>query len=138
MARTDSFAGEGLASVIARCKTYIEAGADAVFADALASQSDFKALADAIDAPILANMTEFGCTDLLSLQQLRELGVSMALYPLTAFRMMNAAADIAYKNLKVGGDQRALIGQMQSRDQLYELLDYYRCELEIDRHHHGD
>lgn len=138
MARTDSFAGEGLASVIARCKTYIEAGADAVFADALASQSDFKALADAIDAPILANMTEFGCTDLLSLQQLRELGVSMALYPLTAFRMMNAAADIAYKNLKVGGGQRELIGQMQSRDQLYELLDYYRCELEIDRHHHGD
>lgn len=138
MARTDSFAGEGLASVIARCKAYVEAGADAVFADALASQSDFKALADAIDAPILANMTEFGCTDLLSLQQLRELGVSMALYPLTAFRMMNAAADIAYKNLKVGGDQRALIGQMQSRDQLYELLDYYRCELEIDQHHHGD
>lgn len=138
MARTDSFAGEGLASVIARCKAYIEAGADAVFADALASQDDFQALTNALDAPVLANMTEFGCTELLSLQQLRELGVSMALYPLTAFRMMNCAADIAYQTLNVEGDQRKLVPHMQTREQLYELLDYYQRELEMDRHHQGD
>lgn len=138
MARTDSFAGEGLASVIVRCKAYIEAGADAVFADALASQGDFQTLVNALDAPVLANMTEFGCTELLSLQQLRELGVSMALYPLTAFRMMNCAADIAYQALNVEGDQRKLVPHMQTREQLYELLDYYQREFEMDRHHQGD
>lgn len=138
IARTDSFADEGLESVIARCNAYVEAGADAVFADALISAGDFKTLAGAMDVPILANMTEFGCTELLSLEQLRELGVGMALYPLTAFRVMNHAADIAYKTLKLDGDQCALTGQMQNREQLYKLLDYYSSELEIDRRQHRD
>lgn len=138
MARTDSFAGEGLPSVIDRCKAYIEAGADAVFADALVSQSDFTALAGAVGAPVLANMTEFGCTELLPLERLNNTGVAMALYPLTAFRMMNFAADAAYQTLKEEGDQSRLISKMQTRDQLYELLGYYRSELEIDIQYQND
>lgn len=133
IARTDSFADEGLASVVERCRAYIAAGADAVFADALESQSDFQILAESVNAPILGNMTEFGCSELLTLAQLREAGVAMALYPLTAFRAMNFAAERVYKALKCDGHQRELVAQMQSREQLYALLDYYRCELDIDR-----
>lgn len=133
MARTDAYAGEGMSGVIDRANSYIEAGADAIFADALPSAGDFKQLAENISVPLLANMTEFGCTELLSLHTLQKSGVAMALYPLSAFRMMNRAAELTYQTLNHRGDQQSLLGQMQTRDELYALLEYYQAELAMDQ-----
>ncbi len=133
MARTDSVANEGLACGINRAKKYIAVGADAIFAESLCSLEDFQAFARSLSVPVLANLTEFGQTPLFGLDEMRGTGVAMVLYPLTAFRMMNGAAYRAYKTLRKTGAQGALINEMQTREELYELLDYYRYEAQVNR-----
>lgn len=133
MARTDAAAGEGLDSAIARAAAYVEAGADLIFAEALTEPDHFRKFSQAISVPVLANMTEFGKTPLLSLEQLRSLGIRIVLYPLTAFRAMNAAAVHAYKTLRTEGTQQSLLPSLQTRAELYEVLDYYNLEAKLDR-----
>ncbi len=133
MARTDAFANEGLQGAIDRIHQYIAAGANAVFPEALTSLEEFKAITAAISVPIIANITEFGKTPLFTVEELGEAGVSMVLYPLTAFRAMNNAAEKVYSTLREQGTQKSLIDIMQTRAELYELLDYYRWEDILDR-----
>lgn len=133
MARTDSVANEGLECGLDRVREYIAAGADAIFAEALCSLDEFRAFAQRLSVPVLANLTEFGQTPLFDLDEMRDTGVAMVLYPLTAFRMMNAAAQRAYKMLRTQGAQGALINEMQTREELYELLDYYGYEAQVNR-----
>ena len=137
MARTDSVAGEGLARGVERARQYIGAGADAIFAESLQSLSDFRAFAHGLSAPVLANVTEFGQTPLFGLNEMRAAGVAMVLYPLTAFRMMNAGAHRAYQTLRTRGTQRTLINEMQTREELYDLLDYHAYEARVDRLYGG-
>lgn len=132
MARTDAVAVEGLEAAIARARAYVEAGADMIFAEAIETLDGFRQFSQAVAVPILANMTEFGRTPLLSLDQLRSAGVAMALYPLTAFRAMNAAAQTAYQTLRSCGTQASILDQLQTRQQLYELLDYHAAEQKLD------
>ena len=133
MARTDAFANEGLQGAIDRIHQYIAAGANAVFPEALKSLEEFKAITEAISVPIIANITEFGKTPLFTVEELRGAGVSMVLYPLTAFRAMNKTAEQVYSTLRKQGTQKSLIDIMQTRAELYELLDYYRWENILDR-----
>lgn len=133
MARTDSVANEGLECGLNRAQKYIAAGADAIFAEALCSLDEFRAFARSLSVPVLANLTEFGQTPLFGLDEMRGAGIAMVLYPLTAFRMMNAAAQRAYKTLRTQGVQGALIDEMQTRDELYELLGYYEYEAQVNR-----
>ena len=133
MARTDSVANEGLECGLNRAQDYISVGADAIFAESLRSLEDFRTFARNLSVPVLANLTEFGQTPLFDLDEMRGAGVAMVLYPLTAFRMMNAAAYRAYKTLRTQGAQGALINEMQTREELYELLDYYRYEAQVNR-----
>ncbi len=133
MARTDAFAQEGLEKAIERVNAYIDAGANAIFPEALTSLKQYKAFVDAVDVPVLANITEFGKTPLFTVEELRSVGVSIALYPLSAFRMMNKAAEKLYNTLKKEGTQKSLISEMQTREELYELLDYYKYEELLDK-----
>ncbi len=133
MARTDAVTGEGLVRGLERAKKYIAAGADAIFAESLHSLADFRAFAHKLPAPVLVNLTEFGQTPLFGLDEIRAADVAMVLYPLTAFRMMNAAAYRTYKTLRMTGTQGPLIDEMQTREELYELLNYYEYETRIDR-----
>lgn len=132
MARTDAVAGEGLEAAIDRARSYVAAGADMVFAEALESEDQFRRFAQAIDVPMLANMTEFGKSPLLTLSQLRAAGVRLVLYPLTAFRAMSAAADNAYRTLRQQGTQSSLLPDLQTREELYDLLDYHGYEQQMD------
>ncbi|MCZ6632848.1 MAG: isocitrate lyase/phosphoenolpyruvate mutase family protein [bacterium] len=133
MARTDAVAGEGLEKGLERAQKYVAAGADAIFAEALQSLDDYRIFTEALSVPVLANLTEFGKTPLFTLEEMRASSLAMVLYPLTAFRMMNAAALRAYATLREAGTQKALIDEMQTREDLYGLLDYYRYEELIDR-----
>lgn len=128
IARTDAYACEGADGVITRAADYLSAGAEAIFIDAVPSLAEFTRLSAAIKAPLLANMTEFGMTDILTRDQLHRAGIAMALYPLTAFRAMNHAAQRAYKHLHECGDQHALLDSMQTREQLYNHLNYLELE----------
>ncbi len=128
MARTDAYAVEGLEAAITRARRYVEAGADMVFAEAVPTLNECRRFAAEVPAPVLANMTEFGVTPLFSLDELREAGIRLVLYPLSAFRAMSAAALEVYQAIRANGDQRAVIERMQTREQLYELLDYYAWE----------
>jgi methylisocitrate lyase len=132
MARTDAHAVEGLDAAIDRAKRYVEAGADAIFAEALTSPQEFRRFTSSISVPVLANMTEFGKTPLLSVQELHSAGVRMVLYPLTAFRMMSAAAIRAYQTLRQQGTQKSLTDSMQTRDDLYRVLGYHEYERKLD------
>lgn len=132
MARTDAFAQEGLEATIERAKAYVEAGADGIFAEAIKTEAHYRAFSEAIDAPILANITEFGQTELWNKQQLGEWGCAMVLYPLSAFRAMNKAAELVYKTLLVDGDQKAVVDTMQTRMELYEYLGYHQYEQKLD------
>ena len=132
MARTDAMNVEGLPAVIARSQAYLAAGAEMIFAEAIETLDDFRQICATIDAPILANMTEFGRTPSFSLDELRSVGVSMALYPLTAFRAMNAAARLAYQTIRRDGTQAAILDTLQTREQLYEVLDYHAMETRMD------
>ncbi len=133
MARTDAAAGEGLEAAIERAARYVEAGADLIFAEALTEASHFERFTASIKVPVLANMTEFGRTPLLDVKQLGQLGVRLVLYPLTAFRAMSAAAVRVYETVRKEGTQQALIPDLQTRTDLYEVLDYYRLEASLDR-----
>lgn len=133
MARTDAAAGEGLEAAIERAAKYVDAGADLIFAEALTDPEHFRRFAQAIPVPVLANITEFGRTPLLSVDELRDLGIRLVLYPLTAFRAMSAAAIQAYETVRSTGTQQTLLPSMQSRADLYEVLDYHAYESRLDR-----
>lgn len=132
MARTDAFAREGLEKAIERCQAYIEAGADGIFAEALKEGEEYQAFSSTLSVPILANMTEFGQTPLYNLNELRDWGVAMVLYPLSAFRAMNKAAENVYQHLLKDGDQKAVVDQMQTRQTLYDYLGYHSYEQKLD------
>ncbi|WP_303289421.1 methylisocitrate lyase [Marinobacter sp. SS5-14b] len=133
IARTDAFQKEGLEAAIDRAKACIEAGADAIFAEAVHELSDYKAFAEAIDAPILANITEFGATPLYNRAELAEAGAAMVLYPLSAFRAMNKAALAVYQNILDKGDQKDVVDLMQTRMELYDFLNYHDFEQKLDQ-----
>jgi methylisocitrate lyase len=132
MARTDAYSTEGLDAAIERARRYVAAGADMIFAEAMADLSEYRKFAEGVGVPILANITEFGKTPLFTLDELREAGVRIALYPLRAFRAMSTAAARAYGTLRKDGTQRAVLDQMQSRDELYRVLGYHEYERKLD------
>ena len=132
MARTDAIANEGLDSAIGRATSYVEAGADAIFAEAVTEIEDYKKFSENLKVPILANITEFGKTPLFSKEELKEAGVDMILYPLSAFRAMSKAAEGIYLEILEKGTQQNLIDRMQTREELYEVLDYHTFEKKLD------
>jgi methylisocitrate lyase len=132
MARTDGLAGEGLEAAIARAASYVEAGADMIFPEAVTELSQYRRFVDTVKAPVLANITEFGKTPLFTLDELRSAGVAIALYPLSAFRAMNKAALAVYESVRRKGTQKDLLGAMQTRDELYDFLDYHAYERKLD------
>lgn len=131
-ARTDAIASEGLEGAIARALAYKEAGADFIFAEAVMRLEDYKAFAVATAAPILANITEFGQTPLFTVEELKEVNVSIALYPLSAFRAANRAATQVYAHIRQEGGQASMLEQMQTREELYQSIDYYSYERRLD------
>jgi methylisocitrate lyase len=132
MARTDAIAVEGLDAALGRAKLYEEAGADAIFAEAVTELGQYEEFAKALSVPILANITEFGKTPLFTTEELADAGVSMALYPLSAFRAASAAALRVYGALREEGTQRGVVGLMQTRGELYEHLGYEEYEKKLD------
>jgi methylisocitrate lyase len=132
MARTDAVETEGLRAAIERCRSYAEAGADMIFAEAVTQLADYSSFVRHLNVPVLANLTEFGKTPLFTLEQLRETGVSMVLYPLSAFRAMSAAAIQVYDAIRREGSQQSVLSLMQTRDQLYKVLDYHSFEAKLD------
>ncbi len=132
MARTDALANEGLEAALARAVAYRDAGADMIFAEAAEDLGQYREFARATGLPILANITEFGKTPLWTLDELRAAGVSLALYPLSAFRAMSRAAEMAYATLAEQGTQKDVLDSMQTREELYEVLDYYSYEKKLD------
>src|SRR6267143_591762 len=125
MARTDALASEGLDAAISRSVKYMEAGADMIFPEAITELAMYRKFAAAVKVPILANITEFGATPLLTVAQLRSADVAIALYPLTAFRAMNKAALKVFETVRRDGSQRTLLPDMQTREELYEFLNYH-------------
>ena len=132
MARTDALAVEGLDAAIDRAQAYVEAGADMLFPEAITELSMYRQFADAVQVPILANITEFGATPLFTTDELRSANVAMALYPLSAFRAMNRAAERVYNVLRQEGTQKSVINIMQTRNELYESINYYQFEEKLD------
>ena len=132
MARTDAFAQEGLEKAIERALAYVEAGADGIFAEAIKTQEHYEAFSRALNVPILANITEFGQTELWNKKELGEWGADMVLYPLSAFRAMNKAAENVYQHLLKDGDQKAVVDTMQTRMDLYDYLGYHDYEQKLD------
>ncbi len=133
MARTDALAVEGLQSAIDRACACVEAGADMIFPEAIDSLETYQKFTDALDVPILANITEFGATPLFTTEELKSVGIAIALYPLSAFRAMNKAALEVYQTIKRNGSQRELIDLMQTREELYDFLDYHDYEKKLDQ-----
>jgi len=132
IARTDAIAVEGVEAAVARAQACVEAGADGVFAEAAADLATYRRFAQAVQAPVLANMTEFGRTPLFSAAELGEAGVAMALYPLSAFRAMNRAAEDVFTAIRRDGHQRSVLDRMQTRDELYERIGYLAFERKLD------
>ncbi|MBQ0343947.1 methylisocitrate lyase [Citrobacter freundii] len=132
MARTDALAVEGLEAAIDRAQAYVEAGADMLFPEAITELAMYRQFADAVQVPILANITEFGATPLFTTDELRSANVAMALYPLSAFRAMNRAAEKVYNVLRQEGTQKSVIDIMQTRNELYESINYYQFEEKLD------
>ena len=132
MARTDAAATEGLNAAIDRACAYREAGADMIFPEAMRALDDYAQVRRAVNAPILANLTEFGSTPLFTLEELKSASVDMALYCCGAYRMMNAAALRFYQTLRQNGTQKSMVPEMQTRDELYRFLDYHRYEDKLD------
>ena len=132
MARTDALAVEGLEAALERSMAYIEAGADMLFPEAITELAMYRQFADAVRVPILANITEFGATPLFTTEELRSVNVAMALYPLSAFRAMNRAAERVYGALRRDGTQQAVIDSMQTRSELYDSINYYQFEEKLD------
>ena len=132
MARTDALAVEGLDAAIERAQACVEAGADMIFPEAMTELEMYKKFADAVQVPILANITEFGQTPLFTVEELRSVNVSLVLYPLSAFRAMNKAALNVYKTVRSEGTQQSVVDTMQSRSELYDYLDYQKFEQKLD------
>ncbi|EPQ3951155.1 methylisocitrate lyase [Citrobacter freundii] len=132
MARTDALAVEGLEAAIDRAQAYVEAGADMLFPEAITELAMYRQFADAVQVPILVNITEFGATPLFTTDELRSANVAMALYPLSAFRAMNRAAEKVYNVLRQEGTQKSVIDIMQTRNELYESINYYQFEEKLD------
>lgn len=135
IARTDAVANEGVEAAIERANAYIEAGADAIFAEALTDIEQCRDFCEKINAPVLANMTEFGKTPLYTLDELRNVGIAMALYPLSAVRAMNQAAMKVYETIRHDGTQTSVLDMMQDRETLYDMLNYYQYEKELNNKH---
>jgi methylisocitrate lyase len=133
MARTDALAVEGMQSAIDRACACVEAGADMIFPEAITELEQYRAFVAAVKVPVLANITEFGSTPLFTVEQLASTGVSIALYPLSAFRAANAAALNVYKTLRADGTQQGVIDTMQSRAELYDYLGYHDFEQKLDQ-----
>ena len=134
MARTDAIAIEGIDAAIERVQAYIAAGADLIFPEAIRTLDDYKKFSAAVSKPILANITEFGLTPLFNREELGANGVSMILYPLSAFRAMNKAAEIVYEAIRREGTQANVIDSMQTREELYERINYYEYEKALDKY----
>lgn len=128
MARTDALANEGIEQTLSRVSAYVAAGADMIFAEAVTELSQYAAFTKAISVPVLANITEFGKTPLFTIDELRSVGIKLVLYPLSAFRAMNAAALKVYNAIRKEGTQKEVIDLMQTRNELYEFLDYLHYE----------
>ena len=131
MARTDALATDGLMETLDRCAAYVEAGADAIFAEAVTELGQYQEFATRIGVPILANLTEFGRTPQFTIDELRSADVAMALYPLSAFRAMNRVAEAVYSEIKNAGTQRDVVHLMQTREELYENIGYHEYEQKI-------
>lgn len=133
MARTDAIAIEGVDAAIERVNAYIEAGADLVFPEAISTLEDYAKFSSALSKPILANITEFGMTPLFNRDELASHGVKMILYPLSAFRAMNKAAENVYQAIRRDGTQAAVLDTMQTREELYDRINYYSYEKALDK-----
>jgi methylisocitrate lyase len=133
MARTDALAVEGLDKAIERARACVEAGADMIFPEAMTELSMYRKFADAVKVPVLANITEFGATPLFTVDELRGANVSIVLYPLSAFRAMNAAALNVYQAVRRDGTQKNVVSTMQTRNDLYDYLDYHSFEQKLDQ-----
>jgi methylisocitrate lyase len=133
MARTDSLANEGLEKALDRVRAYVAAGADYIFPEAVLDLDTYSKFAAAAGVPILANITEFGMTPLFTVKELMKVDVSMTLYPLSAFRAMNKAAENVYESIRRDGTQSNVIDQMQTRDELYQRINYYEYESVLDK-----
>ena len=133
MARTDAHAVEGQKAAIERAQKYVAAGADMLFAEALTTLDEYKQFTQAVKVPVLANITEFGKTPLFTTQELGSVGVRLALYPLSAFRAMSKAAETVYGTLRREGTQKKVIDLMQTRQELYTVLDYLSYEKKLDQ-----
>ena len=133
IARTDAIAGEGMDAAIDRALAYVAAGADAIFPEAIRNLDDYKRFTSAVKVPVLANITEFGLTPLFTVEELKSAGVAMSLYPLSAFRAMNKAAENVYEVIRKEGTQKSVIETMQTREELYERINYYEYERSLDK-----
>ena len=135
MARTDALAIEGFAAALERAQRYVEAGADMIFLEAVLEPDNYGAAAAELSVPLLANLTEFGVTPLLELQEIAQQNVALALYPLSAFRAMMRAAEHTYAALREQGSQKSVINHMQTREELYALLGYHQLENSVNAKH---
>ncbi len=133
MVRTDALATEGIQSTIDRACQYVDAGADMIFPEAITALRQYKQFSESTKVPVLANMTEFGVTPLFTVSELASAGVSLILYPLSAFRAMNAATLKVLQTIRYDGTQQAVVNMMQTRDELYTLLDYHTFEEKLDK-----
>ncbi len=133
MARTDSLANEGLDKALDRVRAYVAAGADYIFPEAVNDLETYAKFAAAAGVPILANITEFGMTPLFTTDELKSADVSIALYPLSAFRAMNKAAENVYESIRRDGTQKNVVDQMQTREELYQRINYYEYETALDK-----
>jgi len=138
IARTDAHATEGLNAAIDRANHYVDAGAQMIFAEALTRIDEYKQFAEQVSVPVIANITEFGKTPLYTMDELGAVGVQLVLYPLTAFRAMSAAALDVYETLRRERSQLSLLDKMQSRDELYDILNYHQYEQQLDLKLAGD
>jgi methylisocitrate lyase len=132
MARTDALASEGIEKAIERARAYVEAGADMIFPEAITELAMYRKFAQAVKVPILANITEFGQTPLFTVDELGSAEVAMVLYPLTAFRAMNKAALKAFATVRKAGTQKSLLPEMQTREELYDIIGYHAYEKKLD------
>ncbi len=132
MARTDALASEGLERAVERAVACVEAGAEGIFPEAMTELSMYKTFRDAVGVPILANITEFGQTPLFTVKELASVDVDIVLYPLSAFRAMNKAAELTYRTLRTEGSQQSVLGTMQTRKELYDSIGYWDFERKLD------
>ncbi len=133
IARTDAIAVQGVDAALERALACVEAGADGIFAEAAYDLSTYRRFVDAVKVPVLANITEFGKTPLFTVDELRSAGVGMVLYPLSAFRAMNKAAERVYETIRRDGSQAAVLETMQTREELYDRIGYHEFERQLDR-----